>query len=61
MSNVTVAGFGRIGWLAVRAGMSGKRFTPSVIVDIVARRVDGAAVRGRQQLRALAGSGPHGR
>jgi glyceraldehyde-3-phosphate dehydrogenase/erythrose-4-phosphate dehydrogenase len=54
MSNVAAVGFGRIGRLAVRAGRSGKRFTPSVIVDIAAGRVDGAAVRGRQQLRALA-------
>ena len=36
MSKVAVVGFGRIGRLAVRAGLSGKLFTPSVIVDIAA-------------------------
>jgi glyceraldehyde 3-phosphate dehydrogenase len=36
MSKVAVVGFGRIGRLAVRAGLSDKLFTPSVIVDIAA-------------------------
>jgi glyceraldehyde 3-phosphate dehydrogenase len=36
MSKVAVVGFGRIGRLAVRAGLSSKLFTPSVIVDIAA-------------------------
>ncbi len=34
MSNVAVVGFGRIGRVAVRAGLSNKLFTPSVIVDV---------------------------
>ena len=34
MSKVAVVGFGRIGRLAVRAGLGGRRFTPSAIVDI---------------------------
>ena len=36
MSKVAVVGFGRIGRLAVRAGLSDKLFTPSVIADIAA-------------------------
>jgi glyceraldehyde 3-phosphate dehydrogenase len=36
MSKVAVVGFGRIGRLAVRAGLSGKLFTPSVVVDVAA-------------------------
>ncbi len=36
MSRVAVVGFGRIGRSAVKAGLSGKLFTPSVIADIVA-------------------------
>lgn len=35
MSRVAVVGFGRIGRSAVKAGLSAKLFTPSVIVDIV--------------------------
>ena len=35
MSKVAVVGFGRIGRSAVKAGLSSKLFTPSVIVDIV--------------------------
>lgn len=35
MSKVAVVGFGRIGRSAVKAGLSSKQFTPSVIVDIV--------------------------
>ena len=34
MSKVAVVGFGRIGRSAVKAGLSSKLFTPSVIVDI---------------------------
>lgn len=34
MSKVAVVGFGRIGRIAVRAGLSSKLFTPSAIVDI---------------------------
>jgi glyceraldehyde 3-phosphate dehydrogenase len=34
MPNVAVVGFGRIGRLAVRAALTGKLFTPSVIVDV---------------------------
>jgi glyceraldehyde 3-phosphate dehydrogenase len=34
MSKVAVVGFGRIGRLAVRAGLGGKLFTPTAIVDI---------------------------
>ena len=34
MSKVAVVGFGRIGMSAVKAGLSSKLFTPSVIVDI---------------------------
>ena len=36
MSKVAVAGFGRIGRSTVKAGLSSKLFTPSVIIDIVA-------------------------
>jgi glyceraldehyde 3-phosphate dehydrogenase len=36
MSKVAVVGFGRIGRLAVRAGLRGKLFTPAAIVDIAA-------------------------
>jgi glyceraldehyde 3-phosphate dehydrogenase len=36
MSKVAVVGFGRIGRSAVKAGLSSKLFTPSVIVDIAA-------------------------
>jgi glyceraldehyde 3-phosphate dehydrogenase len=36
MSRVAVVGFGRIGRSAVKAGLSSKLFTPSVIADIVA-------------------------
>ena len=36
MSKIAVAGFGRIGRSTVKAGLSSKLFTPSVIVDIVA-------------------------
>jgi len=35
MSKVAVVGFGRIGRSAVKAGLSAKLFTPSVIADIV--------------------------
>ncbi len=35
MANVAVVGFGRIGRSAVKAGLSRKLFTPSVITDIV--------------------------
>ena len=35
MSRVAVVGFGRIGRSTVKAGLSAKLFTPSVIVDIV--------------------------
>jgi glyceraldehyde 3-phosphate dehydrogenase len=35
MSKVAVVGFGRIGRSTVKAGLSAKLFTPSVIVDIV--------------------------
>jgi glyceraldehyde 3-phosphate dehydrogenase len=35
MSRVAVVGFGRIGRSAVKAGLSSKLFTPSVIADIV--------------------------
>ncbi len=34
MPSIAVVGFGRIGRLAVRAGLAEKSFTPSVIVDI---------------------------
>ena len=36
MSKIAVAGFGRIGRSTVKAALSSKLFTPSVIVDIVA-------------------------
>jgi glyceraldehyde 3-phosphate dehydrogenase len=36
MPSIAVVGFGRIGRMAVRAGLAGKLFTPSVIVDIAA-------------------------
>jgi glyceraldehyde 3-phosphate dehydrogenase len=36
MSKIAVVGFGRIGRSTVKAGLSSKLFTPSVIVDIVA-------------------------
>jgi glyceraldehyde 3-phosphate dehydrogenase len=36
MTKVAVVGFGRIGRSAVKAGLSSKLFTPSVIVDIAA-------------------------
>src|SRR5882757_9811573 len=32
--SIAVVGFGRIGRMTVRAGLTGKRFTPSVIVDV---------------------------
>ena len=35
MSKAAVVGFGRIGRSTVKAGLSAKLFTPSVIVDIV--------------------------
>jgi glyceraldehyde 3-phosphate dehydrogenase len=36
MSSIAVVGFGRIGRMAVRAGLTGKLFTPSAIVDVAA-------------------------
>ena len=36
MPSIAVVGFGRIGRMTVRAGLTGKRFTPSVIVDVAA-------------------------
>jgi glyceraldehyde 3-phosphate dehydrogenase len=36
MPSIAVVGFGRIGRMAVRAGLAGKLVTPSVIVDIAA-------------------------
>jgi glyceraldehyde-3-phosphate dehydrogenase/erythrose-4-phosphate dehydrogenase len=37
MSKAAVVGFGRIGRSTVKAGLSAKLFTPSVIVDVVPR------------------------
>ncbi len=36
MPSIAVVGFGRIGRVAVRSGLAGKLFTPSVIVDVAA-------------------------
>ena len=47
MSKVAVVGFGRIGRLAVRAGLSNKLFTPSVIVDIADPESMAPAIRSR--------------